>query len=134
MNYKSLQKLCSSWHEGAKWNILVWISAIFVSFDFAFSHNGLKVQEVKRGVWIINLKNCKKVMFLLIATYFHAEGTITYDGRVADLLCMTYKGIEESLQKSLNVSRSSGALEFGLWERRVRLFFQHDMLKVGKDF
>lgn len=50
------------------------------------------------------------------------------------MLCMMYKRIEESLQKSLNVSRSSGGLEFGLWERRVRLFFQHGMLKVGKEF
>lgn len=65
-----------------------------------FSHNSLEVQEVKRDVWIFKLKNCKKVIFILIATYFHAEETVTYDGRVADLLYMMYKGIGESLQKS----------------------------------
>lgn len=99
-----------------------------------FSHHSLKAQEAKRDVWIFKLKNCKKVMFILIATYFHAEGIITCDGRFAYLLYMTYKGIAEGLQKSLNVCGSSGDLEFGLWERRVRLFSQHDMLKIGKDF
>lgn len=81
----------------------------------------------------LQTKELQKGDFLIMKATHYAEGTITYGGRVADLLCMMYKRIEESLQKSLNVSRSSGGLEFGLWERRVRLFFQHGMLKVGKE-